>query len=177
MEEVMTVKPPAKIEPWLSPDELAIWVRESPDRESYQKRLVIWMITINRMHAQELADMLQVSKQSVWLWVSQYNNNGPEGLNRTGRGGRRWAFLPISEENDVLRALEKRAASGEVLTAKQIKPAIERAIGKEVSLGYVYRLLKRHNWRKIAPRPHHVKADRKAQEEFKKNCPKSPGRH
>ena len=171
------MKTPARIESWLSLEELSVWVREAPNREAYQKRLVIWIIAVKKLHAHEIADMLQVSKQSVWLWVSQYNKKGPEGLERTGRGGRRWAFLRISEEVDILHAFEKRATRGEVLTAKQIKPEVEKALGKEVSLGYVYRLLKRHNWRKVAPRPHHVKADRKAQEEFKKNSRKSYGRY
>ena len=40
---------------------------------------------------------------------------------------------------------------------------------KEVSLAYVYRLLRRHQWRKLGPRPRHVKADPEAQEAFKKN--------
>jgi transposase len=177
MEEVMAMKSPAKIESWLSLDELSVWVREAPDREAYQKRLVIWMITVKKLHAHEIADMLQVSKQAVWLWVSQYNKNGPEGLERTGRGGRRWAFLGVAEEDDILRAFEKRASKGEVLTAKQIKPEVEKALGKKVSDGYIYRLLKRHNWRKVAPRPHHVKADHEAQEQFKKNSRKSSGKH
>jgi transposase len=166
------MKSPAKIEPWMNLEELSVWIREAPDREAYKKRLVIWMVAIKRLHAHEIADMLQISKQAVWLWVSQYNANGPEGLERSGRGGRRWAFLGINEEMDILHEFEKQASQGEILTAKQIKPEIEKTLGKEVSLAYVYRLLKRHNWRKFAPRPHHVKADRKAQEEFKKNSRK-----
>ena len=39
----------------------------------------------------------------------------------------------------------------------------------------MYRLLHRHRWRRLAPRPPHVKADRQWQEEFKKTPPTPPG--
>ena len=167
------MKPPARIKPWLSPEELAVWVREAPDLKSYQRRLAIWLTQFGPFHARQVAEMLQVSKQAVWLWVGQYNKHGPGGLERRGRGGRRWSYLSWEQERELLRSLEERAAQGEILTAKQILPQVEKAAGKKVSLGYVYRLLHRHRWRKLGPRPRHVKADGEAQEEFKKNSPPS----
>ena len=167
------MKPPAQIKPWISIEEMAEWVREAPTRDDYRKRLVIWLTTIYSYHANQIADMLQVSKQAVWLWIGQYNKTGPEGLNRSGRGGRRWAFLSLAQEEELLMSLEKEAADGELLTAKQILPKIEAVVGESVSMAYVYRLLHRHRWRKIGPRPRHVKADREAQETFKKTSRKS----
>jgi transposase len=170
------MKPPAKIKPWMRLEEMGVWVREAPTRETYQKRVVIWLASLYSFPAHQIADMLQVSKQAVWLWIGQYNKNGPEGLERKGRGGRRWAFLTIDDEVSLLRSFERSAAQGEILTAKQMKPKIEQAVGKKVSLGYVYNLLHRHSWRKIGPRPKHVKADREAQAAFKKTSRKSSGR-
>ncbi len=167
------MKPPAQIKPWMSLEEMAVWVREAPTKESYQKRLVIWLTHIYSHHAHRIAGMLQVSKQAVWLWIGQYNKKGPEGLDRKGRGGRRWAFLPWSKEESLLQSLEEEAARGEILTAKHLRPKIEETVGKEVTMAYVYRLLHRHKWRKIVPRPRHVKADREAQETFKKTSRKS----
>jgi transposase len=60
--------------------------------------------------------------------------------------------------------------SGEIVSATAIWPAISKAMGRKVSLAYVYRLLHRHGWRKLGPRPRHVKANITAQEDFKKNC-------
>jgi hypothetical protein len=40
-----------------------------------------------------------------------------------------------------------------------------------VSLAYVYRLLHRHGWRKLGPRPRHPKAQPAVQERFKKTPP------
>ena len=160
---------PAQIWSWVSEEELLVWIREAADRETYQKRLAIWLTKIGPFHAHEVARMLGVSKQAVWLLVGQYNKEGPEGLVRQGRGGRRWSLLSSPQEEALLGAFEKMALEGEWITAKQMLPEICRVTGEEVSLAYVYRLLQRHQWRKLGPRPRHVKADPQAQEEFKKN--------
>jgi transposase len=160
---------PAQVKPWFSEEEFLVWIREAASRDVYQKRLAIWLTQMGPFHAEEVAKMLGISKQAVWLWVGQYNRNGPEGLVRQGRGGRRWSLLSWSKEEALLKSFEKRALEGEVITAKQMLPKICQATGGEVSLAYVYRLLRRHQWRKLGPRPRHVKADPEAQEEFKKN--------
>jgi len=160
---------PAQIKPWMLAEEMVVWVQEAPNRAAYQRRLAVWLTWVGPFHAAEVARMLCVSKQAVWLWISQYNRNGPEGLERRGRGGRRWSYLRWPQEQAVLESLTERARQGEILTAKQLWAEIQEAAGREVSLGYVYRLLRRHNWRKVGPRPRHVKADPAAQEAFKKN--------
>ncbi|MEW6659261.1 MAG: winged helix-turn-helix domain-containing protein [Thermodesulfobacteriota bacterium] len=65
--------------------------------------------------------------------------------------------------------MENRAIEGQLLTVKQLLPEVSQAVGHEVSLGYIYALLRRHRWRKLGPRPRHVKAKREVQEEFQKN--------
>jgi transposase len=161
----------AQIKPWLSEGELLAWLRDSPDRASYQRRLTLWLTWTKALHAEEVAQMLGVSKQAIWLWIGQYNKEGPEGLQRQGRGGRRWSLLELKEEQRVLERWAKRAQQGEVITARQLLPEVQKAVGQKVSLAYIYKLLKRHGWRKLGPRPRHVKASRETQEGFKKNFP------
>jgi transposase len=163
------MKKPAHIVNWLSIEEMAVWVREAQTKEEYKKRLAIWLTKIGPFFAHEIANMIQVAKQSVWLWISQYNKNGPKGLERKGRGGRRWAYLPEDVERSLLTSFSIRATKGEIITAKHIYQEVCKVVGKKVSLDYVYRLLYRHGWRKIGPRPRHVKSNLQQQEEFKKN--------
>lgn len=164
---------PASIHPWLSPEDLQTWVREGQGRDEYQRRLAIWLTHIGPFPAHRVATLLGVSKQAVWAWVSQYNRQGPEGLLRRGRGGRRWGYLSWEDEQDFLAGLQERAQQGQILTARQMHRRLCQRTGKEVSLGYVYGLLHRHQWRKLGPRPRHVQARPQAQEEFKKNSRKS----
>ena len=44
----------------------------------------------------------------------------------------------------------------------------ETRVGHAVDDSTIYRLLNRHGWRKLMPRPRHPKADPQAQEQFKK---------
>ena len=166
------MRPPARLQPWFSADQLAAWMREAPDKASYQRRLAIWLTQLGPFPAAQVAEMLGVSKQAVWKWVSEYNHLGPAGLDREGRGGRRWALLSEEQERALLEAFASRAQRGDIVTAKQLLPEVCKAVGREVSLAYVYKLLHRQQWRKLAPRPRHVKQDPAAQAAFKQTSPR-----
>jgi hypothetical protein len=60
------------------------------------------------------------------------------------------------------------ALRGELATTEEIWRAFEARVGHEVDDSTVYRLLARHAWRKLMPRPRHPQADPRAQEQFKK---------
>ena len=163
------MKRPAQISPWLSTEEMMVWVREAPTKESYRNRLAIWLTYIGPFHTQRVAELLTVSVPSVWHWVKEYNKHGPSGLEGPGSGGRRWGFLSWSEEQTLLQSFYLRAGKGEIITAKKIYKNICEQLGKEVSLDYVYRLMHRHGWRKIGPRSRHPKTNPEDQTLFKKN--------
>jgi transposase len=165
------------IHPWLSDVELLAWTQDAKTRPEYQRRLTIWLAYLEHWPAHRIARALGLSVPAIWRWVSQYNQQGPGGLERAGRGGRRWAFLSLEQERQLLAEMQKQAGGGQVLTAKQLMPRIRQVTGRKVSLDYVYRLLHRHGWRKLAPRPAHVKADPMGQEAFKKTPHKSSRKH
>lgn len=163
---------PSIIHPWLSEVDLAQWTREAQTADQLRRRLAVWLTHL-RYHARQVAEFLQVSVQAVWLWVAQYNRRGPEGLDRQGRGGRRWGFLNLDEENRLLNSIRQKAEQGQVLTAKQLWPLCCQSVGRKVSMAYVYRLLHRHRWRKLSPRPRHRKALVQQQQAFKKTSLRS----
>jgi transposase len=169
------MRPPAKLEPWFSSDQLVAWMQEAPDKASYQRRLAVWLTYLGPFPAGEVAAMLGVSKQAVWKWISEYNQRGPDGLDREGRGGRRWGLLSEEQEKAVLERFAARARSGDIVSAKQLLPEICKTVGREVSLAYVYKLLHRQQWRKLAPRPRHVNQDPAAQAAFKQTSRKRSG--
>jgi len=159
---------PAQLSPWLEEVELLSWLREAGTAEEYRKRMCIWLSHLGRFHAHEVAELLGVSLPSVWRWIGQYNRRGPSALGKSRRGGRRWGYMPADAEQALLADFAKQAMAGDVTTAKQLHAELSRRIGRDVSLAYVYKLLHRHGWRKLGPRPRHVKADHAAQAAFKK---------
>lgn len=100
---------PARIEPWLSTEDLQVRVREAPDKSAYQPRLAIWLTGVCHLPAHRVAESLCVSKQALWLWITQYNRQGPEGLRRAGR---RWAWLSWEVEERFLQERQQAAAPG-----------------------------------------------------------------
>jgi len=50
------------------------------------------------------------------------------------------------------------AETGQLVTVEPILKKYEEATGKKSNTTSIYRLLKRHGWRKLRPRPKHPKA-------------------
>ena len=52
----------------------------------------------------------------------------------------------------------------------RVKAAYEQVLGRKVPKSTIYRMLARHGWRKVAPRPRHPKSEASAQAELKKTA-------
>ena len=81
--------------------------------------------------------------------------------------------MSVAEEREFLAPFLESAAAGGVLVVGQIKAALDKRLGREVALASAYNLLHRHNWRKLTPDKRHPQSDPVAQDEWKKNSPKS----
>jgi hypothetical protein len=79
----------------------------------------------------------------------------------------------VKQEKDLLCTFMAKAERGGILEVSQVKASYEEAVGHVVPKSTIYRLLARHGWRKLAPRPRHPKSDPVRREEFKKNSLKS----
>jgi transposase len=133
-----------------------------------QRWMVIYTALLAPRPAKEIAVQIGVSRPFVSKISSLYKRFGPQGLETVGPGGRRNEYLSKQEEASFLAPFIERAAQGQIVSAKLIKEAFEQRLGHEVDESTIYRLLQRHDWRKVMPRPIHPEADPKAQEAFKK---------
>lgn len=101
----------------------------------------------------------------VWL---RYREEGETFLLEEKRGrSRARAHLTLEEEASFLKPFLRAADKGGLLTVSEVHRAYEKEIGKTAQPSVVYRLLARHGWRKIAPRPSHPKSDKEATEKFR----------
>jgi hypothetical protein len=85
-------------------------------------------------------------------------------------GGRRYGYLSMDQERHFLLRFLDQASHGGVLIVGEIKRAFETLVGYKVAKTTIYRMLDRHGWRKIMPRPRHPKSDAKARKGFKKTA-------
>lgn len=148
------MRPPSEIINWLSVEKMFKWLQKAPNESSHKRRMAIWLTHTGKLHANKVADILDVSTQAVWLWIGQYNASGPQGLERKGRGGRRWSYLAYDEESQLLKPFLRAVRAGKQPEPSLLKPLIEAKIGKKVSMPYIYRLLWRHNWSEAIAQSH-----------------------
>lgn len=96
--------------------------------------------------------------------LAAYNGGGPAACDTPGRGGRRRCYRPPEDGRAFLEPFTARARAGQVATAGQVKAAWEEHWGRPVHETTGSRLLARHGWRKLAPRPAHPQADPEGRE-------------
>ena len=143
-------------------------LRRSKTKADYQRILCIWLRAVFGMSSNQVGLAVGFSPSTVKKLWSQYFSGGEQVLIGKGRGGRRRANLSLEEEEKLLVGFFDKANRGEVLVVNEVKAAYEDAVGHRVPKSTVYRMLARHGWRKISPRPRHPKADPQRLESFKK---------
>lgn len=130
-----------------------------------------WWIVYNALiaprKAEEIAQHTGVSVTTVRRVISSYNREGLAAIETPGKGGRRHEYLTTEQEQEFLAPFFARGQNGELATAGQIKRAFELRVGHEVEESTIYRLLHRHGWRKLVPRPRHPQANADEQATFK----------
>ncbi len=132
-----------------------------------QKWLVIYNALVDPRPADEIAKHTGVSVSTVHQVISEYNRYGETAIETPGRGGRRSSYLSLAAEGEFLAPFIAQAKLGNITTRATIQAAFEQRVGESVAPSTIYRLLERHHWRKLVPRPHHPEAELEAQAAFK----------
>jgi transposase len=152
----------------LTVEEVKDRMQTEPHPGRRRRWLIIYNALVDPRKADDIAKHCGVSKASVHQVISTYNRFGVAAVETPGKGGRYHDYLSIQEEREFLAPFFARAQTGELATAGQIKRAFEARVGHVVPKSTVYRLLDRHGWRKLVPRPRHPQASKEAQDQFKK---------
>lgn|SRR3954447_16591470 len=138
--------------------------------------LIILSLQADPRPAEVAARQLGVSRSSVNHVVAAYNQRGPAALAPAPRRAKApRAYLSRAEEAAFLGRFFARAGRGELSVARPLRRALEMRLGHSVHPRTLERLLARHAWRKVVPRPRHPKADAAVQAAHKKkSAPNGP---
>lgn len=150
---------------------LAERLKRARSHAEYQRIQCVLIRATLGSSASQIAQLLGWSTATVHVMHSRWAKQGDTVFELRGRGGRRHQYLTPEQEQQLLAPFVARADAGGMLTVSEIQQAYERQLGKTVAPSTVYRLLDRHGWRKLVPRPRHPKADVAAQAAFKKTPP------
>ncbi len=153
----------------LSVEEVKQRMQNDPRPFYRQRWLIIYNAMVDPRPAEEIARHCGVAKATVHQLISRYNRFGISAIETKGKGGRRREHLTLEQEQQFLEPFFTRAQTGEIATTAELHRAFEERVEHPVDESMIYRLLQRHGWRKVVPRPRHPKAQEEIQEAFKKN--------
>jgi len=190
MSDVREIMPRvSRVLPHLSVEEVQQKIKTAINFRRQQKWLIVYNALVDPREAAEIALHTGTTKRTVHQVISDYNRQGVEAIETPGKGGRRRGYMSLEEEKNFLarnaRGLATRRATagrspaqfmdsaltGLITNVTKIKRAYEAKIGHKVHQSTIYRLLERHEWRKVMPRSHHPEADFEEQEKFKQEFP------
>jgi transposase len=124
------------------------------------------------MTLEKTALLLGVGRSTV-PWLQKRFREIAGGTPRKKWGGRRKSLMSWREEETFLEPWKKQAQEGEMIVVSPLRAALAQQVGRPIAATVAYRMLARHNWRKVAPDTRHPKSDPAVQQEWKKNFRKS----
>lgn len=152
-------------------ERLAERLKRAQSHSEYQRIQCVLIRATLGSSAAEIAQLLGWSTATVHVIHSRWAKEGEAIFELRARGGRHHQYLSPEQEARVLKPFVAQANAGGMLKVAELRRAYEQHVGKSVALSTIYRLLERHGWRKVVPRPRHPKANRAGQAAFKKTAP------
>jgi transposase len=136
----------------------------------FQRFLCVWLRVEQGLSTKEIARVLDWNVNTIRITQRDFIARGSKAFVEEKRGGRRRQLMSVEEEKLFLASYANLADSASILVINEIKTALEKQLGRTVHKTTVYRLLRRHGWRKIVPRPKHPKQNEEAVDAFKKGA-------
>ncbi len=134
--------------------------RKNKDKRTEDKLKVLFLRT-EGFKAKEISEATGFHLAYICTIVSKYFHGGIEAIvGNHYRGNRR--NMSFKEEGALLEPFMEQAAKGQIIDTAELEKRYEEAVGHRIGSGQIYRVLKRHGWRKVMPRSRHPK---KASEE------------
>ena len=152
-------------------------LKEAQSKSGFQRVQCVWLRASLGLSSHQVAVAIGWHPNSVKKLQSEYLRKGEVVLEVSKSGGRYRENMSIEEEKAFLAPFFERAKEGGVIVANQIKVAYEHQVGRKVPKSTIYRMLDRHGWRKIVPRPRHPQKDSSKEQEFKKTSRSSSGKN
>ncbi|WP_425361788.1 winged helix-turn-helix domain-containing protein [Candidatus Tisiphia endosymbiont of Mystacides longicornis] len=152
----------------INPEEVRVLMNNSNSKDEFRRYQALYLRVSEKMSAHLIAKITCFSISHIHSIHSFARNKGITSLASAKKGGRNRSYLTIEEERQMLNTIEKTAIKGGVVEIGKVHKLFEEKVGCKVARFTAYRLLHRHGWRKIVPRPYHPNQKADAVETFKK---------
>jgi transposase len=157
-----------RVQPHLTVEAIDAQLTSLQDFWRLRRWLVIRQALVEPGPAPKIAFRLGLSVSTVRDLIAAYNRQGPKALETAGKGQRQHASLSLDAERTFLAPLFAASQSGHLAVTRELKKAFEDHIGHRVATSTLYRLLHRHPWRNVVPRPKNPRSSHEEQDAFQK---------
>ena len=160
-----------KLEPHLESEELENRYRKAKDpvlRSHYQ---ILWLIAAGK-RTSEVMEATGYCRDWIQKIARRYNRQGAEarGDRRHNKpGAKQRALLTEEHQSELAKALREPPSDGGLWNSRKVAEWIEAKSGKRASKQRGWEYLRKLGQSPKVPRPAHKKADKHAQEAFKKD--------
>lgn len=135
--------------------------RKANKDKRVETRLKVLSMRAEGKTAKKIKEVTGYHDAYVSAIVSKYIKHGIEAITGKHYGGNR-RNMSYEEESAILKPFKEKAEKGQLVAVSEIETAYAKTVGHSISSGQIYRVLRRHGWRKVMPRSQHPK---KASEE------------
>src|SRR5215472_18303003 len=123
----------------LSGEEVTRRWKHDPRPLFRQRWLIIYQALVDPREAAQIAKHCGVSTTTVHHLISAYKRHGVAAVETAGKGGRRYGYLTLEQEQEFLAPFFAQAQVGTITTVAAIKQAFEAQVGQEVAESTIYR--------------------------------------
>ena len=142
--------------------------RKANKNKRVKKLLDVLTLRYEGKSNRDIAEKTGYKELYITRLVAKYRKQGLEEFIRIKQTSHN-RKMREAEEAQILDQCSKLADQGQVLTVADIRRVFEETLGEEILPDYVYKLLKRHGWRKVIPGAKHPKAAGEEEQNSSKN--------
>ena len=128
--------------------------RRANKNKNTEKRLYILQLRATGTTIIKTAELTSTTRSYVSKLVRKYFDEGLDAVIKDHRRSNRYN-MTFQEEEEFLKPYLSKAELGQIVDVGEIKAAYEEKVGHSIGGGQIYRVLHRHNWRKVMPRSKH----------------------
>ncbi len=135
------------------------------------RRLKVIQYSYEGLTNKEISEKLDYNESYITQILKKFKKEGLDEFIKNKYKANH-SYMSIETEERILSKFESEAEKGNIISVKEIRKEIEEEIGRKTPDNYVYRLLNRHNWRKVLPRRKHPKSASKEEQNSSKKLRK-----
>ena len=130
--------------------------RKANRDKQIENRLKVLALRCEGKRMKEIAEATGFGHAHITNLIRKYFKEGLSAISEKHYSGNR-RNMSIEDEVALLEPYRQLGEQGHLLDVREIEAAYEREVGHSIGSGQIYRVLKRHGWRKVMPRSKHPK--------------------